>query len=586
MNRTFEVRVPRAALVLAVLGQLAVQSPVRADWPVSGRGVATSAGDQLFPAIATDGVGGAIVVWEDQRGPAVNLFAQHVVASGELDPAWPTAGRALLTDPAGLGPGAQQASAVIVPDGAGGAIVAWQDIRGTATGTKIFAQHVLASGVVDPAWPANGRALVAIESLQQNHVMIPDGAGGAIVAWSDSRFGLSSTHIFAQHVLASGSVDPRWPVDGLAVVTAPGLQDFPEIVSDGAGGAFVSWDDQRDLASGFDVYAQHVLDSGLVDPAWPANGRAVCIAPGNQGRGTITTDGGSGAILTWSDGRVVGTFHIFAHHLLASGIVDPAWPVTGRAISNAAPLESRPLVVPDGVGGAVVTWQAVIDGHLNQFAQHVTSAGVVDPAWPAAGRALGRTARDQDLAQIAPDASGGAIVAWEEGDAIVAQHVLSSGILDRGYPDTGLVLCNLPGSRGNVSLVATGVDGAVATWQDSRPGGNGFDIFALQVAAAGTLGVTGTTPPDLAFTRSGPNPARTSLTLRFATPRDGNVRLSIYDTSGRRVRELLAGVQAAGEHAIRWDLRDERGDLTGVGVYFARLEVDGHTFTQSFTRLK
>ena len=65
----------------------------------------------------------------------------------------------MQSDPAGLiqrhrteqrGP-REQNGAVIVPDGAGGAIVTWQD-----GATDIFAQHVLASGVLDPAFLAAG----------------------------------------------------------------------------------------------------------------------------------------------------------------------------------------------------------------------------------------------------------------------------------------------------------------------------------------------------------------------------------------------------------------------------------------------
>jgi hypothetical protein len=42
------------------------------------------------------------VVWQDLRDPKINVFAQHVLASGELDLRWPLDGRALLGDPAAL----------------------------------------------------------------------------------------------------------------------------------------------------------------------------------------------------------------------------------------------------------------------------------------------------------------------------------------------------------------------------------------------------------------------------------------------------------------------------------------------------
>src|SRR5262249_28360700 len=159
-----------------------------------------------------------------------------------------------------------------------------------------------------------------------------------------------------------------------------------------------------------------------------------------------------------------------------------------------------------------------------------------------------------------------------------------SGVLDRDYPDTGLVLCNLQGARAEPSLVATGAGGAIGAWTDAR---TGLDIFALQVApAARTTGVPATTPGGPAFTYSGPNPARASLTLRYTLPSATNTRVSIYDLNGRRLRELFSGPGSIGEHQITWDLRDERGQPTRGGVYFARLQTEGHTVTQHFIRIE
>jgi hypothetical protein len=136
-------------------------------------------------------------------------------------------------------------------------------------------------------------------------------------------------------------VDPAWPANGIAVAAAAGRQELPALVSDGAGGAIIAWDDARDAATSNDIYAQHVLASGAVDPAWPVNGRALCTAPGAQGGVTIVSDGAGGALVAWTDGRVVNQFHIFAQHVLASGVVDPAWPANGRRISDAGVTEAR-----------------------------------------------------------------------------------------------------------------------------------------------------------------------------------------------------------------------------------------------------
>jgi hypothetical protein len=364
-----------------------------------------------------------------------------------------------------------------------------------------------------------------------------------------------------------------------------GLQEFPVIVEDGTGGAIIAWDDARSSTSGFDVYAQHVLNSGVVDPAWPANGRALCAADGDQGRATITADGAHGAIVAWTDARIVGTDHIFAQHVLASGAVDPAWTVNGTAVSNAAVLESLPIAVPDGAGGAIVNWQG-FTVELNMYVQHVLATGVVDPAWPAGGRALTDADQQQTHAAIAPDGAGGAVIAWEGSFDVVAQHVLAAGTLDPLYPESGRLLCDNPSPRGDPAVVATGGGGAIVAWTDSRNGATGADIFALQVLAASTTDVPGSSPAEFTLARPSPNPARGSLTLRYALPRQALVRLAVFDIAGRRVRELRSGTEPAGAHAIDWDLRDERGAPVGVGTYFARLEVERRALTQKVTRVR
>lgn len=86
--------------------------------------------------------------------------------------------------------------------------------------------------------------------------------------------------------------------------------------------------------------------------------------------------------------------------------------------------------------------------------------------------------------------------------------------------------------------------------------------------------------PGLAFSPPAPNPASRATTLRFALPAAAAARLAILDVGGRTVRTLSDGAQAAGAHAIRWDLRDDAGRPVAAGLYFARLESGGRTGTQ------
>jgi hypothetical protein len=61
--------------------------------------------------------------------------------------------------------------------------------------------------------------------------------------------------IYAQRVDSSGA--PQWTADGFPICTATGIKDFPQITGDGAGGAIITWQDERSGTK--DIYAQKTL---------------------------------------------------------------------------------------------------------------------------------------------------------------------------------------------------------------------------------------------------------------------------------------------------------------------------------------
>lgn len=109
------------------------------------------------------------------------------------------------------------------------------------------------------------------------------------------RFGLAHfASIVAPSVVSPGPNVAAWPVYPsviLPVCTALGGQEEPSIISNGVGGAYVVW---KDFRTGVDVraYAERLRTDGELDPAWPADGRAVTTAGGPQSTPvpTIRTD--------------------------------------------------------------------------------------------------------------------------------------------------------------------------------------------------------------------------------------------------------------------------------------------------------
>jgi len=475
------MRASLAAMFVAFAAVPLLASPVLAAWPNGSTvnlPVCTASYSQITPQIVSDGSGGAIISWADTvSGPGYDIYAQHVLSSGSVDPAWPSRGLVVCSATN------DQLAPRLVSDGAGGAIVVWEDKRGSAT-SDIYGQRVLGSGTVDPSWPSNGRALCTAANDQTGPQLSSDGAGGAIVSWIDDR--VFGGDIYAQRILATGAVDPVWPANGRALCTATGRGGFQRMISDGAGGAIVAWMDGRTAPD--DIYVQRVLTSGLVDPAWPLNGRGLCVMTGLQSLPVLVSDGAGGALVAWEDARG-GTYDIYVGRVLSSGAVDPIWGANGRALCTATNSQFYPSVVSDDAGGAIVAWMDYRNLTYDIYAMRMLSDGQPDPGWPVNGVVLCGASGDQWIPQAVPDGDGGAIVTWYDyrgTPAIYAQHVKSFGVVDATWPVSGRGLATGPGDRIDPRIIDDPIGGAIVVWPDQRNGNS--DLYAQRVGRHGYLG--------------------------------------------------------------------------------------------------
>jgi len=63
-----------------------------------------------------------------------------------------------------------------------------------------------------------------------------------------------------RHLTSTGEVAAGWPAGGLPISTLPASQIAAQVVPDGAGGALLAWADFRDGT--IDLYAQRVTAEG------------------------------------------------------------------------------------------------------------------------------------------------------------------------------------------------------------------------------------------------------------------------------------------------------------------------------------
>ncbi len=332
-------------------------------WTSNGVAICTATGSQNFPVIVSDVSGGAVIIWYDSRNGNQNIYAQRVNSMGSA--LWTTNGVALCTL------AGRQWSPALVSDVSDGAIITWYDYRNGRP--NIYAQRVDFTG--NTLWTPNGIAICTAGGYGQSYPTIAsDNAGGAIITWMNQRNGLD---IYAQRVNSMGST--LWTPNGVAICTAANDQDYPTIVSDGTGGAIIAWQDDRSNVYG-NIYAQRVNSTG--NTLWTLNGVAICTAANIQNGQTLVSDGSGGAIITWQDDRndTTGQYEnwdVYAQRVNSLG--KTLWTANGVAICNAANDQESPKIVSDGSSGAIITWQDFRNGSTyNIYAQSI-NGGVFVP---------------------------------------------------------------------------------------------------------------------------------------------------------------------------------------------------------------
>ncbi len=523
-------------------------------WIPNGVPLCTAVNAQQWPAITTDGAAGAIVAWYDKRAGNFDIYVQRVNAMGLI--MWQLDGIPLCVA------ADDQLNPTITSDGVGGAIVTWWDFR-SGTDYDIYAQRVNAAGVTQ--WTANGVALCTARNDQRYPVPTTDGAGGAIVAWDDIRNGGGDIDIYAQRINAAGI--PQWLGDGVALCVQPFIEYVPVIQSDGAGGAFVTWSDFRN-GTDYDLYGQHLNGSGST--LWAANGMAICGGAQTSTLQTMASDEAGGAIVTWIDDRNGLGWDIYAQRVDAAGTAQ--WTSGGAAISQAIDDQFAPVVASDGAGGAIIAWEDLRNPITGRdiYAQRIDDAG--DTQWTLDGVPLCVVREVQSETCIAPDGSGGAIVAWYDARNGTTFDIFVQRVDALGtslWTPNGVALCSAAESQFGPKIVSDGGSGAIVTWQDLRNGN--YDIYAQRIGQDGLIPTAVRNTPSFArvlLSANTPNPFsdQTSMELDLSTA--ATVKIEVHDVAGRLVRRTESLSLGAGAHRLRFDGRDDAGRALASGVYF------------------
>ena len=83
------------------------------------------------------------------------------------------------------------------------------------------------------------------------------------------------------------------------------------------------------------------------------------------------------------------------------------------------------------------------------------------------------------------------------------------------------------------------------------------------------------------FVKIAPNPSSNRMNLRFATRSNGNVKIAVYDVSGKLVSTIVDSQKKAGTHNAFVNT-----NLLSSGTYFIKVNSPDGTFTKRFTVVK
>ena len=581
-HRSFFRYLKRIIFIIPVL--------LAASWvgsPAQNAPVCTAPGDQgaNYLDIASTGNGTAIVVWRDQRDESngSDIYAQRVNIHGEVF--WAEDGIVVCDAPE------SQYDPRVVEDGQGGVIIAWVDSR-RDTARDIYAQRVDSSGTM--LWSDNGVAVFTATGGSGADVdMISDGQGGAILAWGDALPGRAT--FFTQRINSNGY--RVWADDGVHIGGISANTDA-RLTTDGSDGAIYAWTDGRNgVQWRSDVYAQHLSGGGTEQ--WGADDVEIIHAEYGQLVRGIVSDMNGGAIIAWYDWR--GNNGLYTQRVDWGG--GKVWPTNGIAVDSTDTYTDVAVdIISDNAGGACFFWTDISfssDQTADLYGQRLDPVGSRD--WGMDGIPVCDHQGHQFSPMVVHDGSGGMIVTWNDNrdnDStswdIYAQRMRTWG--ERIWPDEGVCISNEQHQQANPKIAGCDTLGAIIVWSDSRNlDTSGKDIYMQGVDIDGNLYDVPTSiyhrsmekvPAQVTLHQNYPNPFNPITHIGYELSSFHEVSISIYNVMGQKIKAFPSKSQNPGYHSVVWDGTSDTGQKVGSGIYYCRISAGSYSVAKKMLLLQ
>jgi hypothetical protein len=474
----------RSRIPLLPLIAILTAATAHAQWssnPAANLAIADVNGDQAVPRIAASGDGSTWMAWFDNRSGSYAVYVQHVNALGVET--FPHLGLLVSANP-------QSTSLIgwdMISDGAGGCVLAFTDTR-SGPDLDVYAYRIDVAG--NFLWGPNGVTLSSNADGEGNPSCARTSDGSFVIAWTRGpATGPGAVHM--QKLDPAGA--PQFAGDGLQIV-APASERplFATVVDGGGGGWIVSY--VRDTATfqsprhirtqKFDATGAALWNGGTPLPVYDFNSIPIAHQP------LLVPDGAGGAVHAWH--RAAGSdFEVLVQRIDASGA--EMWAHNGVSASTDATIELDPAIAfLPASGDTIVVFDKrnAAQSMWSLSAQRISAAGSrlwTDPALDL----MPLDATVKSIIRAVPYGDGAlAFCFWQSNMASLDSQVLAFRLDGSGastWLPSPLPASSVASSKLRLAACADGSGIARLMWGDNRNGG-GADIFAQNVDCDGTLG--------------------------------------------------------------------------------------------------
>jgi hypothetical protein len=563
--------------------------------------------------IATDNHNNAIVTFTDVRdNDSLHAFAYLVDTTGMM--LWGSNGIRLS------GVGDYQPNPVACQTSDGNYVFAWIVASDTQ---KVALQKISLAGQKlwgsDPVIYASGT-----DEDYTYPAVVPSDNGSVIVVHTGSTgpFYAAVVHIYAQKFDANGNTLWSNP-GGVVIQDRAGIPFYvhPDVISDDADGAFVSWYDDWDSNNLFSSFVQHVTSTGMV--TFPANGAEVSTnATMHHIYPTIAYNPNTDVVYAFwlEETSLQDNFAVYGQKFNASGTRQ--WTDNGLSFTSmtqntmfspyALATDTSVYVMytqgdqsglNDGVYSLMVnsngnfSWNpniVTMSNPTNQKLHEVATIStdhIAKMAWEdtrndGGGIYAQNINPDGELGNIVVPVELLSFIGVQDGNTVTLKWQTATELNNRGFQIERLSNGTWSGI-GFVQGSGTSTSPHYYSFADKNLDAGTYSYRLKQIDNDGSSKYINLTesftiqPGEYSLSQNYPNPFNPTTVINYSLPEKSRIAIKVYNVLGKEVATLVNEVKPAGTHEVSFNASD-----LSSGVYYYTISAGKFTSTKKMILMK